>query len=442
MTKAFAWFKKLPTILQNATIVVGLISALGLIVPQIRQNFYTYVTIIVGSLWVLMLSWFVSLYFAKSKKPHKHKTKIFFPYRTSSITGLLILFFLALAVFGTPASREFVEVGVGLRFTPTPAAFRPADNGQSLMIVAEFEDRSAGKVSGFDLNGRIYRMVTDKVGENNRKIPIKKYPHVITSGEEARKVLADYNAQVLIWGSYDAVGGRIQVTVDSESVLSLVCTHNDFEYSQNDPSSVELAFSQDVPVYATYTSLLSLGIIYVDAEEVEEAISFYTEALEIATENEDLINPSKALHLRSSAYFTQDEFDLAIADLGAVKSKDSDTFYGLGKVYAGMENYALAIENFTRSIEIKPSFCAYAKRGHAYEDLHENELAAKDYLQAITFPPYDARDTCIVGAGLTRTGDFQGAIAAAQQGLKLDPTSQYCRYVLYTAEKGLAIPRE
>lgn len=442
MKKAFAWFKKLPTFLQNATLIVGLVSTLGLLIPQIRQNLYLYVTIICSAVWLLTVSWLISLYYEKIQRRHKRQTKIIYPYRSRSIIGLTALFLVAVAIVLIPSGRQFLAIGVGVQPTPTRLSFRPASADQSLMIIAQFDDKSAGKTSGYDLTGRIFRLVTDKVGENNTEIPVENLSHIITSTEQALRVLKDYNAKLLIWGSYDAAGARVKIEVDSETVIQAVCTYSDFEYSQADPLSIELTFSQGIPSYAAYISLLSLGIIESEAEDNESAIEFYTEALDVANESEVKINPYDVLVYRSYAHYLLGDYDQAIADLQLAEPKDENVFYGLGQAYRANKQYDLAVESYTKSLEYKRDFCTIGNRGIAYENKNQFELAIKDYEQALAISPDNARIHCFLGIAYGRKGDFPAAIAALERGLNLDATQAYCQDALDKAKKGIAVPQD
>jgi hypothetical protein len=63
--------------------------------------------------------------------------------------------------------------------TPTPTAFAPATEGRSLIIVANFEDRSGGKYQGIDPAQYIYEQLAaqvEKEGNMMRPCPISMAP--------------------------------------------------------------------------------------------------------------------------------------------------------------------------------------------------------------------------------------------------------------------------
>ena len=87
---------------------------------------------------------------------------------------------------------------------PTPTAFAPATEGQSLIIVADFEDRSGGKYQGIDPAQYIYEQLTAQVNKDNLDVRIERLRHTVDDNT-VRPTGEIYSATLVLWGWYDAL---------------------------------------------------------------------------------------------------------------------------------------------------------------------------------------------------------------------------------------------
>ena len=87
---------------------------------------------------------------------------------------------------------------------PTPTAFAPATEGQSLIIVADFEDRSGGKYQGIDPAQYIYEQLTAQAKKDNLDVRIERLRHTVDDNT-VRPTGETYNATLVLWGWYDAL---------------------------------------------------------------------------------------------------------------------------------------------------------------------------------------------------------------------------------------------
>ena len=94
-----------------------------------------------------------------------------------------------------------------------------------------------------------------------------------------------------------------------------------------------------------------------------------------------------AYHNLGNVYADIEKYDLAIQNYSKAIELDSDdaiTYYGLGSVYAEIGDYGLAIQNYSKAIDLDPDDPDfYFKRGIAWLCLSEWENAKSDLTNAI-----------------------------------------------------------
>jgi tetratricopeptide (TPR) repeat protein len=83
----------------------------------------------------------------------------------------------------------------------------------------------------------------------------------------------------------------------------------------------------------------------------------------------------------------------------------------------GLENYNLAIENFTKAIELNPNdFYLYSFRGDAYVEIGYYNLAINDYTKSIKLNPNDSNGYNGRGVVYGLQGNYKSAIKDAKKG--------------------------
>jgi tetratricopeptide (TPR) repeat protein len=133
---------------------------------------------------------------------------------------------------------------------------------------------------------------------------------------------------------------------------------------------------------------------------------------------------------RAFAHLMQKDFSRAVADYDmAISLAPSleDAWFGRGRAFAARGDLQRGIADFDRAIALKPSLARhYVLRGEAFAALGDNARALADFEQAIRLEPgnnpfaYHAR-----GAILRRNGNFDGAIASHDQGLRINPADAF-----------------
>ena len=120
-------------------------------------------------------------------------------------------------------------------------------------------------------------------------------------------------------------------------------------------------------------------------------------------------------------------------------------YNGLGTYYHEQGQYAEAVRNFSRSIELG-NLAAYGNRGNAYYQMRQYEAALNDYNQAINFQDYTrARSLKLTwvrpfnnrGTLLYELGEYEAALKDYERAISLNPDwgdPYYNRGILYLAQ--------
>ncbi len=128
----------------------------------------------------------------------------------------------------------------------------------------------------------------------------------------------------------------------------------------------------------------NLGLIFSNQKEFDKAIRYFDTAIIF---NED----PKYLIGRAKAYTDSEQYALAVQDcyrIINIYGEDEKVFYQLGYINLIVENYEFAIMEFDKCINLNTNNeQAYYNRGHAYMKLRKFKLAAKDYKRAIKLKP-------------------------------------------------------
>ena len=102
-----------------------------------------------------------------------------------------------------------------------------------------------------------------------------------------------------------------------------------------------------------------------------------------------------------------------------------------------LENYKLAIDDFTRSIKIDPNYVkAYNNKGWVYDKLGDYEKAIADYTRAIKIDPNNYSYYITLGDAFMIPID-QDHVPRAPAALKKYSSSGFERWTKGTAESGL-----
>jgi len=124
--------------------------------------------------------------------------------------------------------------------------------------------------------------------------------------------------------------------------------------------------------------------------------------------------------------------------------QNSDYYFLRGNLHFDSQQYDLALGDFSKAIEIRPTFNLYYNRGLAYGNLQQYDNAVQDYVKALAFNPKDPNVYYYRGNSYLLLGEYKKAINDFNKAISLKPNfaeAYYNRAILYRAmgEKRKAI---
>ncbi|MEO5717474.1 MAG: tetratricopeptide repeat protein [Chthoniobacterales bacterium] len=120
----------------------------------------------------------------------------------------------------------------------------------------------------------------------------------------------------------------------------------------------------------------------------KEALNELNSALEMESRN------TTTLRLRAYVYLLQNKWEKAIADytvaINSVREVDVEGRSRRGFAYRNLKKYDLALEDFSKVIEVQPKDVeSYRRRVYIYRKLNENEKAVADLKKILELKPDD-----------------------------------------------------
>lgn len=160
--------------------------------------------------------------------------------------------------------------------------------------------------------------------------------------------------------------------------------------------------------------------------DYKTAIRIFTETLDSGKLADSWIAPT--LHLRGRAYRLSRQPDKAIADYEAAVKKDpklDNSWYEMALVFHQRENYARAIDSYSKAIELKPQNHLYWY-GRCASRLFINKLkeAEVDCKKALEIKPDYVLALSTLGRVYEDGKQKQKAIDTYRQVLTLDPNNK------------------
>ncbi|MBR6711856.1 MAG: tetratricopeptide repeat protein [Selenomonadaceae bacterium] len=125
---------------------------------------------------------------------------------------------------------------------------------------------------------------------------------------------------------------------------------------------------------------LKVGIKFGTSGDFNNAITFYTKAIELNSNN------NYAYYLRAVAYKALKKYKQAIEDYNksiVLNPYNGNAYSGLGDCYRSLKNYDKAIENYNKALKINPKdSLTYTSRGLCYQAIGNYSQAKADFYKS------------------------------------------------------------
>lgn len=334
------------------------------------------------------------------------------------VVSTVILAVAALLVAG------LFNIGPLRALLPTPMAFEPAGEGESLIIVADFDNRSGGKYQGMDPAQYIYEKLLAQAEKDGLDVRIERLREVVDDNT-ARPVGEAYNATLVLWGWYDA----LTITPRLERIKTLkgyFSTEKGLHFSLADPEKVEFSILTDLPSQATYLMFFILGMDQYSREKLDQAMLYLTSALNAISEmHSHFIDPSDAYFLRGIVSFKQADYLTALEDnTHALRLKPvfGEAYFNRGLTHWYLDNFEEALSDFDNALLLNPTFAGtYINRGITYGAMGNYEAALADFDHGLMLDPENPLICANRGVAYMSMGSYEVALADFNRALELNP---------------------
>jgi tetratricopeptide (TPR) repeat protein len=137
----------------------------------------------------------------------------------------------------------------------------------------------------------------------------------------------------------------------------------------------------------------------------------------------------QAQELRSQGNMAE-AIDLCCSIL-EVDDRHIAAYHQLAQIYENQRNFAGAIENYKKAIEIDSDspFWVYRHLGFALRQQEQLEEAVEAYRKAIVLQPDDIDTYNLLGQVLEKKGDIDGSISSYQKAIELNPETPIWVYL-------------
>jgi hypothetical protein len=228
------------------------------------------------------------------------------------IGAALVLAIGLIVGFGIPGiAPTVVDLMPTATPAPTPTAFAAAGEDESLIIVADFEDRSAGEHTGIDPDQYVYEELRGLVARDDLPIRVERLYEKLND-RTAPHTGEVYGATLVIWGWYDrlTISPRFERSTRLESTRQI---ESGQRISLSEPEQIELGVTGDLPAMASYLAFYIIGGDRLARGDEDDARAYIASALAALPEDGSAPLPeSEILSLRGLHADLDDEDEKAI----------------------------------------------------------------------------------------------------------------------------------
>ena len=209
----------------------------------------------------------------------------------------------------------------------------------------------------------------------------------------ARALGEEYQADLVIWGWYNATSSDALLTIHFENLTE----------------------QQVLPLESSESHQLQAAVAELDSFSLQQKLG------------DDLSR--LVFFIRGMSYYEAGAYDQALADFELIVTTNDHLFlkeviiyFYRGNVYNYLGQYERAIEDYDQALDINPQYAAaYNNRGVAYGELGEYERAIQDYDQALDIDPRDAKAYYNRGNAYRVLGQYEREIEDYDQALDINP---------------------
>ena len=303
--------------------------------------------------------------------------------------------------------------------------------GESLIVIAPFANYTAGQ-QGFNVQGRLKGSIDREIASAGlNDVRTVEWPEEIAAAPGAAEAGQKAGAAIVIWGEYDS--GRVVANVTSSRSRSEPHGPQVVDIASS-PAELPTAINIDLTAEVRSVALLTLGQLYLEQREFDQAKTVLIQALA-----EPPSDPASLAGLRyrlglaylGGEYADLDEAIWRFTQVLSVQPRSADTYSSRGLAYLerGRPGDAdLAVADLTRAADLAPPTAShYYNRAVAYLDRRQpgdlaralNDLDRAIDLDSESAGAYVNRAAVYLERG--EGGDLELAFDDLEKAIELDP---------------------
>lgn len=278
----------------------------------------------------------------------------------------------------------------------------------------------------------VAQIIFDQLKDATSKYPeviIRRLNQSFDTSETAKAKGIENQAAVVLWGSYLVNQLRARVTIHFDVLHDTLDLPLRQKKEVLNVATIDLqgfTIQEQLSKEMTYLTLLTLGLVRFEANDIDESITRFSAALSQINVPNQIINPGHLYLYRGTAYLLKHELKLALADFNKslTFNQDSDAYGARGLVYLSDNQVQSAIRDFTTSIRLDSNHVkSYINRGLAYYTKGDLTEALADFDKALHLDSSKISAYTNRGAVYLFKGELGSAIADYSKAISLDPTN-------------------
>lgn len=305
-----------------------------------------------------------------------------------------------------------------------------------IILVADFD---GSRETDFKVTEEIISQLRNATNKYN-DIQIRPLNKTITGkeGSEAAQVEGEkQKAAIVIWGWYSAPIDDLRINVHFEVLhppkeLPNVSSNINGVAQIVKLSELKRTEFQIRPVTEmNYLSLFTMGVIRYASGQWNEAVSYFSDAIDQKMHPSSILDKSAAFFYRGSTYLYQNNLDSALEDLSqAIKLNPSfaKAHGNRSIVYAAKGDFSNALADGNQMIKLKPDdFLAYNNRGVTYLKTGKYRQAIDDFTKTLKLLPLENQTS----SDIQTNGYLVGNIRMGKVPLAQFVFSEITDYIVY-----------
>lgn len=325
--------------------------------------------------------------------------------------------------------------------TVTPLAFATGIPSETLILLATFHSTAATNVEAHAKIQRAIEAEAANYGEERLRVAIDPAELTADQRPQAEALGKRYNASIVIWGEdtgVEVIVNFLNLKEPNFDATPVTVTERERTQLAN-PTAYARFITNDLPQQMTFLALFAIGESKFLSGKNTEATSIIETAIATVPTDAKPIGLADAYvrlgWLYQSIPLGESTFGLKSATKSieyfnqaeALDSTNPAIYWGRGYAYRRKGEYAAAIADFTRLIELAvDSRIGYAERGAIYEQQGNYDAAIADFSQVIqqnaqdeygdNYPLYERRASVYIAQG-----KLEAALADYDKAIQLQP---------------------